>query len=169
MGNAQTFKKPTAIDIDVLARTIDSEARGESLAGQIQVGYCILKRAAVAAQHVADTGRPHPLFGDGSILAVCKMPAQFSCWNVGDPNYARANSISLSDVDFQIAMYAATGVCLRLVSNALPLATHYYNPSAVTHTPSWVTGVPAQDGKAAIAPATFDGSIGNHRFYSAVA
>ena len=62
-------------DIDVLARTIYGEARGESRDGQIAVGWVILNRYR--------TGR---WFAGETIAETCTKPFQFSCWNATDPN-----------------------------------------------------------------------------------
>jgi hypothetical protein len=168
MVNASTLKPITANDIVTMAKTIYGEARGESLAGQIAVGYTITKRAQIAADHVARHGGPHSHYGDGSLAAVCKAPRQYDCWDPGDNNFIKLVALTLDDAEFQTALYAAIGVVQRLVPNTLPEATHYYNPKRVRRTPAWVTGVPAHDGKPAVPPAHFDSAIGNHRFYSQV-
>jgi len=168
MGNGQTFKPATGTDIDILARTLYGEARGEFLAGKVQVAFTILKRAAIAAAWIARHGAPHPHYGDGTIMGACKADRQYSCWNVGDPNYATINKVSLDDPAFQECMHVATGVVHGTFENKFPEATHYLNPQAVSHIPAWVTGVPAAKGRAAIPAAKFEGTIGHHRFYSAV-
>lgn len=169
MDNALSFKTPTASDIDVLARTVYGEARGQPLQGQVQVAYTIIKRASVALDHVQKHGTPHPLFGDGSLTSACKAPLQYDCWMASDPNYAEVNSVTLGSPAFQLAMYAALGAVCRMQSNTFPLSTHYYNPQIVKTPPVWVTGKPASDGKPAVPPATRCGFIGKHLFFSGVA
>lgn len=168
MGNGQSYKTPTRDDIDVLARTIYGEARDQSMKGQIAVAFSVLHRAAIAHARVLATGKNHPEFGDGSIRWACQTPMQFDCWNVGDPNYAKINSVGLDDAAFQGAMYAACGAVHGLLEDVLPLSTHYYNPKIVTTPPEWVTGRPAMNGKPAIPAAHLDATIDQHEFFSGV-
>lgn len=62
-------------DIDVLARTIYGEARGEKTEGMIAVGQVILNRY-----------RSNKWFAGDTIAETCQKPWQFSCWNMNDPN-----------------------------------------------------------------------------------
>jgi N-acetylmuramoyl-L-alanine amidase len=76
-------------DIDVVARTLYGEARGEGKQGMIAVACVIVTRAMIAAEYVDANGKPHPLFGDGSLASACQAPLQFSCW---DPFQGRTTS-----------------------------------------------------------------------------
>lgn len=153
MENAPGIKTPLAADIDVLARTIYGEARSETLAGQIAVAFVIIHRARAAFAFAGKFGKPHPLYGDGAILAACKAHEQFSCWNVGDPNYAKINSVTLSDPAFQVAMYVATGAVNRLLSDALPRSMYYFAPGLIAP-PAWAT------------QQLFLATMGSQRFYA---
>ena len=62
-------------DIDILARTIYGEARGETDEGKRAVGLCILNRY-----------RSNKWFAGNTIAETCQKPWQFSCWNKKDPN-----------------------------------------------------------------------------------
>ena len=62
-------------DIDILARTIYGEARGEIEEGKRAVGLCILNRY-----------KSKKWFSANTIAEVCQKPLQFSCWNKNDPN-----------------------------------------------------------------------------------
>lgn len=64
----------TAGDIDILARTIYGEARGEPWEGKIAVAWVVRNRAERGGW-----------WGD-TIREVCLKPWQFSCWNETDPN-----------------------------------------------------------------------------------
>lgn len=66
------FDKLTAREI--LALTIIGEARGESIEGQVAVGNVIKNR-------LIKNPIRYKNYHD-----VCLRPAQFSCWNIGDPN-----------------------------------------------------------------------------------
>ena len=67
-------------DVDVLARTIWGEARGEGFAGQVAVGWAIRNRVEA---DLGNDGKPD-WWGEGYV-GVCKAPWQFSCWNKNDP------------------------------------------------------------------------------------
>ena len=69
----------TEKDLDILARTLWGEARGESLAGQIAVAWTIRNRV--------NDGNAKSWWGEGYV-GVCQKPYQFSCWNKNDPNFA---------------------------------------------------------------------------------
>ena len=76
-----------ALDVDVLARTLFGEARGEyerldgGISSLISVGNVILNRLGLPER-----------FGK-SIQEVCQHPCQFSCWNKKDPNYSIITSV----------------------------------------------------------------------------
>lgn len=137
----------TPYALDVLARTIYGEARGETLGGKIAVAHVILNRAR----------DPGPDWWGDSITQVCHKPKQFSCWNPEDPNRAVMEAADLTDTAFQKCMAAA----LLAVSGEAPDptggATHYHtaNPPTVhvVWPPKWAHALKH----------TLD--IGAHRFY----
>lgn len=139
-------------DIDVLARTIWGEARGEGEAGQIAVGWCIRNRVEI---DLRNDGKPD-WWGEG-YEGVCKAKWQFSCWNLNDPNSAYLRG----EKTIPAAQYVrCREVALAVIDGHRPdptgQATHYYNPKAVTRTPAW-------------APvSTFTVKIGAHLFFKDV-
>jgi N-acetylmuramoyl-L-alanine amidase len=156
MNSATRAYPASGEDIDVLARTIFGEARGESLEGQIAVAWCIRHRAEFALAYVARHNHPHRLYGDGSIAAACKMPWQFSCWNENDPTHAAMLAVGLSNPAFQHANMVALQVISGRAEDGMPGTTHYYNHAAVKHDPAWVQG------------AVLVATVGSHRFYKDV-
>lgn len=65
-------------DLDIFARTLFGEARGEyaqsGLAAFIAVGNVIINRKKRGGKY------------GGTLSEVCLKPQQFSCWNSHDPN-----------------------------------------------------------------------------------
>jgi len=61
-------------ELDILAKTLWGEARGEGREGLIAVAWVIKNRA------------DNPGWWGKSIELVCLKPYQFSCWNADDPN-----------------------------------------------------------------------------------
>lgn len=125
-------------EIDVLARTIWGEARGEGTRGMQAVANVIMNRVNALSW-----------FGN-TIEGVCKKPYQFSCWNANDPNSSLCQQVNATDVQFQqcknIATLAVTGRLADITNGA----NHYH---AVGIRPNW-----ADDSKKTV-------TIGNHVFY----
>ena len=61
-------------DLEIIARTLYGEARGEPLLGRQGVGNVLGKRAKLGWQ------------GETTPRGVCLHHKQFSCWNANDPN-----------------------------------------------------------------------------------
>ncbi|QTS88316.1 cell wall hydrolase [Ectopseudomonas khazarica] len=138
-------------DIDVLARTIWGEARGEGLAGQIAVGWCIRNRVEM---DLHNDGKPD-WWGEG-YEGVCKAPWQFSCWNQNDPNsaYLRGEK-QIPAGQFMQCREAALAVIDGHEPDPTGGATHYYS-TTLKKPPAWVAG------------ATRTCKIGRHIFFKEV-
>jgi N-acetylmuramoyl-L-alanine amidase len=130
--------------VDILARTIWGEARGEPLKGQAAIAHVVLNRRAVAKQY----GR---FWWGSDVIEICQKLYQFSCWLEADPNLAKLLMVNADDFIFasclRIARRAVNGV---LNDDPTDGATHYH---ARQITPHWAKG------RAPLA------EIGNHIFY----
>ena len=108
--------------VDIVARTIWGEARGEGVTGMQAVANVIMNRVDRGGWYGLTPGE------------VCKKPRQFSCWNVGDPNYKPMLSVTDSDKEFRQALELSE----KAVSGQLPDitggATEYHAKSIK---PSW--------------------------------
>lgn len=117
-------------DMDVWAKTLYGEARGEPDSGKEAVAFVILNRAKMASHAGLLLGRA------GAIAAVCLEPWQFSCWNASDPNRALLLSASPSKVA------AERAIVDRVVSGHIVDPTngadHYHTIDA----PSWASSWP---------------------------
>ena len=137
----------TAEDLDIGARTVAGEARGETLLGQQAVAWVILNRA-----------RKGGWWGN-TIAEVClkankEGKHQFSTWNAGDPNRRHIEVLTANDKDYQWALYAMLGAITGLASDPTHGSCHYHE---MTVDPAWAIGV------------TPVASIGRHRFYDSIA
>jgi N-acetylmuramoyl-L-alanine amidase len=130
-------------DVDVMARTIMGEARGESDQGKIAVGWVIVNRVKARKWY------------SGSIFEVCRKPYQFSCWNVGDPNLSIITRAKAGDSIFDSCVDVAQKVLSQSVGDPAGKATHYY--ANYISQPAW-----------AKPPAVFTTQIGVHLFYKNV-
>lgn len=118
------------LEIDVMARTIFGEARGEPFEGQEAVASVILNRVKIAQKK----GR---YWWGNNIIGVCQKPYQFSCWNKNDPSYKRLTSVTDKDKNFQIALRIATDAINEKLWDCTNGATHYH---ADYVTPFWIKG-----------------------------
>lgn len=126
-------------DIDVLARTIWAEARGEGRAGMSAVASVIVNRA-----------RNPRWWGGPSIASVCQKPWQFRCWNPNDPDRAKLLAVTTDDSAFADAIQLAALACQGQLIDATKGADHYHEISC---SPEWT--------RDRVAVAT----IGRRRFY----
>jgi len=146
-----------AHDLDVLARTVYGEARGESDLGRLAVAYVPVNRALIAAAFVASHGRHHPLYGDGTVASACLMPWQFSCWNLNDPNRAKLLALDPNGEEAAPCRAMAQAALDRTAPDPSNGATHYHTAMAprdgMDWPPDWATGQ------------TPTATIGSHCFY----
>jgi spore germination cell wall hydrolase CwlJ-like protein len=109
-------------DQDILARTLWGEARGEGTRGMHAVANVIMNR-------VNDPNR-----WPNSAAEVCLQPWQFSMWNEGEPNRAKALAVNYLNRQFRDAV----DIAKRAVAGQLPDITggaNHYHTKAVD--PSW--------------------------------
>ncbi len=130
--------------VDILARTIYGEARGESLKGKEAIANVILNRIKKASLN-------RNFWWGHTIEQVCLKPYQFSCWNKNDVNYRIITNISPSDAIFQTCQRVARRAICGLLEDNTQNATHYHSE---TVSPKWALGK---------APCV---SIGSHLFYN---
>lgn len=118
-------------DIEIMARTLFGEARGEPEAGQIGVADVILARSI-------DPRWPK------TVTAVCCQRMQFSCWNdtdVPNDNTVSMKSANLEDPQFLQCLHVAVGQ-LSLMrmgqwTSSVKGANHYLNVRTLSVLPSW--------------------------------
>lgn len=120
----------TDADIDVMARTIWGESRGEPLLGQVAVGWIIVNRVLAAAKDKAHFG-----WWGTTVPTVCLAKAQFSCWLPDDPNASKLRAATLQQTSFQRAFGVACLVLSGDIADPTDGATHYFADSIAA--PSW--------------------------------
>lgn len=128
-----------AFTLDVMARTLWGEARGEGRAGMRAVASTILNRAA------------RPCWWGRSVAEVCLKPRQFSCWLDSDPNRAKLLSIDGRDRAFATALSISVDALAGILPDYTFGATHYH---ALQSAPAWASG------------RTPCAVIGRHAFYN---
>lgn len=113
--------------IDVLARTLWAEARGEGEEGMKAVACVVLNRVAVADQY---NGR---YWWGNDIQSVCLKPWQFSCWNKNDPNLKKLLHVSMDDRSFVLALDIAKKAYEKQLKDFTNEATHYHTKYIIPH------------------------------------
>lgn len=126
-------------DLRDLSRTIWAEARGESLCGQIAVGFVALNRTI---QDPATWGT--------TVSAVVRKPDQFTPWS-GKASRARLMALDTSDPSYLTATLAASLVLSGAVQDPTQGALWFHTLSMVP--PRWARNA----GKPVV--------LGSHLFY----
>ena len=133
-------------DLDILARTLYGEARGEY--GRPEGGISVL---IGVANVIMNRVYQQSWFGK-SIREVCLKPFQFSCWNASDPNRPLLLSVTPETALFKKCLEVAQSVANQSWPDLTGGANHYY-AIWLPRAPSWARG------KRPIA------KIGHHVFY----
>lgn len=120
------------LSIDVLARTLWGEARGEETSGMEAVACVILNRVRVAQS------KGGKYWWGSDIISVCQKPYQFSCWNRSDPNYRRLTEVDESNIHFATALRIARRAVAGTINDFTGGATHYYADYIAA--PMWAKG-----------------------------
>lgn len=113
--------------IDVLARTLWGEARGEGRQGMVAVANVVLNRVQIARAH-------NGYWWGNDIIGVCHKPFQFSCWNKDDPNYRLLLRVDETDADFTTARSVATLAVAGQLRDITLGSDHYHSLSV---SPYW--------------------------------
>lgn len=130
--------------LDIVARTLWGEARGEIRHGLVAVAHVIRNRAAA------------PGWWGKDVESVCLKPYQFSCWNRGDPNYPYLAGLkAIPGREYVRCREVAVAVLEGLEPDPTRGATHYHAKS-MRVPPKWTHG------------ATLTTVIGGHRFFKDV-
>lgn len=115
-------------DLEVLAKTIYGEARGEGVSGMEAVACVILNRVKVALNHGGK------YWWGNDIKSVCLKKYQFSCWNENDPN----SRVLSKDLSGNSVYMLCEAVASRAIKGCIPdqtgCATHYHTKSVK---PKW--------------------------------
>lgn len=133
-------------EIDVLARTIYGEARGEPVRGKEAVACVILNRVRRAR-------RRGGYWWGSDLIEVCHKPWQFSCWNEDDPNLEKILKVDAANSVFKTCKRVARRALGGSIKDPTDGATHYH---AIGVEPPWAKG------------RGVSAAIGRHVFYNNV-
>ena len=130
--------------VDVLARTIYGEARGETVRGKEAVACVVMNRVKRAKARGG-------YWWGSTVEQVCRKPWQFSCWNENDPNLKKIEEIEPGHRVFDTCLRIARRAISGSIEDMTNGATHYHTHHA---SPPWSKGRPAC------------AEIGRHLFYN---
>ena len=119
------------LEVDVLARTIFGEARGEPVRGMEAVANVVLNRVKLARKKGGKYWWGH------DVITVCQKPYQFSCWNRSDPSYKRLMAVGEDNIHFATALRIARRAVIGALNDHTNGATHYH---ADYVSPYWARG-----------------------------
>lgn len=114
-------------EIDVLARTLYGEARGEyktiGIAAFIAIGNVVINRLKF------------PKFFGTNVQEICLKPYQFSCWLENDPNYFLIQKVTENDPLFSICWEVAHSCIEKKYPDLTQKSDHYHH--FVSEIPYW--------------------------------
>lgn len=113
--------------IDIMARTLYGEARGEGEAG-IRAVACVIVNRIRHAQKKGGFWWGHDVF------SVCQKPYQFSCWNKGDPNRDVILHVTKERPVFRTCLAIAKEAVDGMLKDITMGADHYHTRAVK---PSW--------------------------------
>lgn len=133
-------------EVDVLAKTIYGEARGESITGMEAIASVVLNRVAFSKQRMSKK-----YWWGNNIIDVCQKSFQFSCWNLDDVNLGIIKNIKPDDKIFEICKRISMRAVSGILKDNTNGATHYHTKNI---NPNWAIGkMPSA-------------KIGSHVFYN---
>lgn len=134
-------------DIEILAKTVWGEARGEGVRGMQAVASNIVNRFEVS--NLVPALRPQ--FGWHNLAHVAQSHKQYSCWNKDDPNYVAIQNVTTANPEYRQALVIAEQAFWGALPDTTNNSDHYHTTGI---TKSWSSGQVAK--------------IGTHRFFKRV-
>ena len=119
------------LEIDVLARTLWGEARGEGTTGLEAVANVVLNRVKMAEENGGK------FWWGSNIIQVCQKPYQFSCWNRSDPSFKKLQAVTEENLYFATSLRVARRAVLGQLEDYTGGATHYHADYVA---PYWAKG-----------------------------
>ncbi len=120
-------------EIQILARTIYGEARGEYKKVSGGIGALI-----AIANVVINRAQQKTWFGQ-TVVEVCLKRWQFSCWNANDPNFYEISKDIIADPIFNICLTVADKVLKGEWPDLTKGCDHYYS-TILKKPPYWAQG-----------------------------
>lgn len=115
--------------VDTLARTLWGEARGESVRA--------MEAVAAVVMNCVSRARDQGGWWGNDVVAVCRLPGQFPCWDPDAPGRLGLLSVTAADPVFAAAQRIARRAVAGLLDDPTGGATHLHRAGA---NPQWAQG-----------------------------
>lgn len=112
-------------DINILAKTLYGEARGEGNMGIEAVACVVMNRVAYSKK------RGGKYWWGSTPKEVCLKKYQFSCWNDGDPNRRLLERDMSGDIVYGLCERIATKAVNGMLADITDGATHYLTEQGI--------------------------------------
>jgi N-acetylmuramoyl-L-alanine amidase len=122
------------LDLDTARRTLWAEARGLGVSGMQAVMNVIMNRAARPGWW---SRARNPEIQDHTVQAVCRCPAQFSCWLPDDPNLAKLLAVDDADAAFAATRELVEAALVGTLEDLTQGATYYHTITRPRFSKSW--------------------------------
>ncbi len=132
-------------EIELIAKTIWGEGRGESYEGKVAIGNVIINRYKISQA----TRKSH--WWGNTIEQIILHPYQFSCHNHNDPNKSKIAKLTTQNYQYRETLKIAKGILSGAIKDNTFGATHYFAYKTVQ--PRWASKMKKTK------------RIGNHDFY----
>ncbi len=136
---------PKNKEIELIAKTIWGEGRGESYEGKVAIGNVIVNR-----YNISQRTKKSDWWGN-TIEQIILHPYQFSCHNHNDPNKSKIAKLTTADYQYRESLKIARGILSGTIKDNTFGATHYFAYKVVR--PRWASSMKKTK------------RIGNHDFY----
>ena len=123
------------VDIDILARTIYGEARGEGVEGMEAVACVVMNRYKSHkwfCGYTIQDGNKIP-----SVAQTCLKKFQFICWNKNDPNLRKIKNVTPEDKIFKHCLKIARSAVCGNLKDFTGGAVYYHTKNIK---PKWADG-----------------------------
>ena len=111
-------------DVDILARTIYGEARGEGQEGMEAVACVVMNRYKDHKWYTGYVLQDQRKIAD--IAQTCLKRFQFSCWNKNDPNYWAVRTVDKSNPIFRQCLAIAERAVAGELADCTNGAVYYH-------------------------------------------
>ncbi len=118
-------------ELDIAARTLWGEARGEDYLGRRAVAQVFFNRWKTT----------HGQFRrDDTLATACLRHVQFSVWNAGDPNFKKMFQVDYNDADLLMCLQIVLEVINEDGKDDITNGARHYFAKSMAARPDWAVG-----------------------------
>ena len=118
-------------ELDIAARTLWGEARGEDYIGRRAVAHVLFNRWKTTYGQFRK---------DDTLATSCLRHAQFSVWNSGDPNFKKMFEIDYNNPDLLMCLQIILEVINEDGKGDITDGARHYHAKSMFVPPNWAVG-----------------------------